>query len=330
MFARSLFAACLMTISLCANPAQAWAPAGHKIAASIAYRLISPERRKEIADMLRQHPRFDEDFKPKIPHDLPAEHVDEWLFHQASFWPDIARRFPPEVKDIYHHGTWHYCNRPLFLTDADRTAVATQLTVNLRTDVPRDPEGIQKMNVLQAIEYAKSLALDPNAGKPERAVAFCWLFHLAGDIHQPLHSVSMFSEKLFPSLLEGDRGGNLVLTKQGERLHGLWDGFPGGDIKFHTVTERALKFMHDDEYKLQAEKDAHEMSTLAWFEESHELAKEYGYNEEVTAYLKQLDPEIPPEERPKLVLSEDYLKTGGLIARQRVVTAGYRLGKLLK
>lgn len=330
MFARSLFAGCLMTVCLCADHAQAWAPAGHKIVASIAYRLIAPERRKEIADIIRHHPRFAEDFKAKTPQDLPPEHVDEWLFHQASFWPDIARGFPPEAKDIYHHGTWHYCNRPLFLTDADRIAMAPQLTVNLRTEVPHDPEGIQKMNVLQAIEYAKSLALDPKAGKAERAVAFCWLFHLTGDIHQPLHSVSMFSEKLFPSLLEGDRGGNLVLTKQGERLHGLWDNFPGGDIKFKTAMERALKFMHEDEYKLQAEKEAEAMSSLAWFDESHDLAKEFGYSEEVVAFLKQLNPKFPPEERPKLVLSEDYLKTGGLISRQRVVTAGYRLGKLLK
>src|SRR4029078_127499 len=129
------------------------------------------------------------------------EHVEEWIFHQASFWPDITRRFPPEAKDVYHHGTWHYCNSPLFLTDTDRIAMTPLLTVNLRTDVPNDAEDIQKMNVLQAIEYAKSLALNPKAGKRERAVAFCWLFHLAGDIHQPLHSVSMFSEKLFPSLL---------------------------------------------------------------------------------------------------------------------------------
>jgi len=30
-----------------------------------------------------------------------------------------------------------------------------------------------------------------------------WLFHLIGDIHQPLHSTALFSTKLFP---EGDRG----------------------------------------------------------------------------------------------------------------------------
>lgn len=317
-------------IALAAGPVQAWAPAGHKITVSIAYRLVSPERRKEIADTLRHHPRFAEDFQAKLPKDFPEENVNEWIWQQASFWPDIARGFPPELKDMYHHGTWHYCNRPLFLTDADRKAMSPLLTVNLRTDRPSNPEELLQMNILQAIEQARRTALNQHGMKAERALAFAWLFHLSGDIHQPLHSVSMFSQSLFPSLLEGDRGGNLVLTKQGERLHGLWDNFPGGDIKFKTARDRALKFMHEDEYKISAEKAAENLSTLAWFDESHELAREYGYNEEVRAFLKQLDPNIPPEDRPKLVLSEDYLKTGGLIARQRVVTAGYRLGLLLK
>ena len=98
----------------------AWAPAGHKISASIAYRLLSPERRGEISRTLRAHPRFAEDFQAKRPEKVPDENFDEWLFQQASIWPDLARRFPEALKDRFHRGPWHYCNRPLFLTDADR------------------------------------------------------------------------------------------------------------------------------------------------------------------------------------------------------------------
>lgn len=317
-------------ICLASRPAFAWAPAGHKIAASIAYRLLSAERRTAVAELLRNHPRFAEDFQAKRPESLPDENFEEWLFQQASIWPDMARGFPEALKEQFHRGPWHYCNRPLFLTEADRKTMTPLLTVNLRTDPPRTPPEMLHMNILQAIERAKTVALDARAAKPDRALAMTWLFHLAGDIHQPLHSASMFSERLFPSLLEGDRGGNLVLTKQGERLHGLWDNFPGGDIKFKTARERALKFMADDELKSTAERAAENRSTKAWFDESHELAREYAYNAEVLAYLKQLHPDVPPEERPKLTLSEDYLKTGGLVARQRVVTAGYRLAELLR
>jgi hypothetical protein len=40
-----------------------------------------------------------------------------------------------------------------------------------------------------------------NENDPERkAIALAWLFHLVGDIHQPLHAVQLFTvdyEKLF-------------------------------------------------------------------------------------------------------------------------------------
>lgn len=329
MTARAAIAGCLLLCVL-AGPVQAWAPAGHKIAASIAYRIIAAERRQAIAEILRHHPRFAEDFQAKLPEHVPPEFVDEWIFQQAAIWPDMVRRYPPRLKDIYHHGTWHYCNRPLFLTNADRQAMQPFLTVNLRTEPPRDNEEFLRMNVLQAIEHTKSVSFNPAAEKSDRALAMSWLLHLAGDIHQPLHSVSMFDERLFPSLLEGDRGGNLVLTSQGERLHTLWDNFPGGDIQFRTARDRAIKFLNDDDLKSVAEKAAEIRSTRTWFDESHELAKDFGYTEEVLTFLKQLDPSLPPEDRPKLSLSQDYLRSGGLIARQRVVTAGYRLGALLK
>lgn len=310
--------------------ADAWAPAGHKITASMAFRLVTADRQREITDILRRHPRFTQDFEAKLPDDLPPENIDEWIWQQASVWPDLCRAFPEEVKAIYHHGTWHYCNRPLFLTAADQAAMESRLTVNLNRDVPRNPAARETMNILQALQAVNRQAWDSREKPADRAVAMCWLFHLTGDIHQPLHAVSMFSEKLFPSLLEGDRGGNSVPTKQGGQLHGLWDSFPGGDIKYRTARQRALMWTNDDEYRQPALEATREMSFLNWFDESHELAREFGYTAEVTTFLKQLHPELAPADRPKLVLSDEYLKTGGLVARQRVVTAGFRLGKLLR
>ena len=57
----------------------------------------------------------------------------------------------------------------------------------------------------------------------------CWLLHLIGDIHQPNHAITLFSEA-FP---DGDRGGNLSLIRieNGEaakiRHHLFWDGLMG-------------------------------------------------------------------------------------------------------
>jgi hypothetical protein len=52
-----------------------------------------------------------------------------------------------------------------------------------------------------------------------------WLFHLVGDIHQPLHTAQLFTVD-YP---QRDRGGNeiCVRVKEAEQpmdLHRLWDG----------------------------------------------------------------------------------------------------------
>ena len=65
-----------------------------------------------------------------------------------------------------------------------------------------------------------------NQNDPERrAIALAWLFHLVGDIHQPLHTAQLFTVD-YP---QGDRGGNeiCVRVKEAERpmdLHRFWDG----------------------------------------------------------------------------------------------------------
>jgi hypothetical protein len=43
----------------------------------------------------------------------------------------------------------------------------------------------------------------------ENAGFLTWLFHLVGDVHQPLHCTAVYSER-FP---DGDKGGNLALIR---------------------------------------------------------------------------------------------------------------------
>src|SRR5262249_15446480 len=57
-----------------------------------------------------------------------------------------------------------------------------------------------------------------------KAIALAWLFHLVGDIHQPLHTVQLFTVD-YP---QGDRGGNEIcvrVTQTGQPidLHRFWD-----------------------------------------------------------------------------------------------------------
>ena len=55
----------------------------------------------------------------------------------------------------------------------------------------------------------------------QRAIALAWLFHLISDVHQPLHTVQLFSRE-YP---HGDRGGNEVCVRlaPGRAPHRLSD-----------------------------------------------------------------------------------------------------------
>ena len=72
-----------------------------------------------------------------------------------------------------------------------------------------------------------------------KAMAYCWLFHLVGDIHQPLHCTALFSAEHFP---KGDRGGfesvgqGLIMGAQEFVLkrkprHPIWLTVVDGDLR---------------------------------------------------------------------------------------------------
>ena len=85
----------------------------------------------------------------------------------------------------------------------------------------REPAAV---NILTAMaENQRILANENDPGR--KAIAIAWLFHLVGDIHQPLHTVQLFTVD-YP---RGDRGGNEIcvqVTKAGQPmdLHRFWDG----------------------------------------------------------------------------------------------------------
>src|SRR5687767_4356906 len=81
-----------------------------------------------------------------------------------------------------------------------------------------------------------------NGSPAEKAVALCWLFHLVGDVHQPLHTVALFT----PDHPEGDRGRNLAFVRVREggqilNMHALWDGLIIGSQRFQDVRNEATK-----------------------------------------------------------------------------------------
>jgi S1/P1 Nuclease len=99
----------------------------------------------------------------------------------------------------------------------------------------KDPEPVDILTAL-----AENEGVVKNETDPERkAIALAWLFHLVGDIHQPLQTAQLFTVD-YP---QGDRGGNEIcvrVTQAGQPvdLHRFWDGVIASGSKFDTATKR--------------------------------------------------------------------------------------------
>jgi hypothetical protein len=121
-------------------------------------------------------------------------------------WPDDVRNKYPQ----YDHYLWHYVNIPY------RPGEAQGMIPEGESIIKAFPENLSTTNSTTSDDQA-------------RAIALCWVIHLIGDIHQPLHTVSIFTRQ-FP---RGDEGGAIfyILPPNGKTisLHKLWDDLILGD-----------------------------------------------------------------------------------------------------
>ena len=171
--------------------ALAWNIPGHMLSAAIGYDVLrqeTPSSIEKIKAVLEKHPWYANQWHARL-QDVPIADHGLVLFMHAARWADDIR-----IRDKqYHRGPWHYINWP-FKPEGQPASVQT-----------REPEPV---NILTALPENESTA--KNANDPERkAIALAWLFHLVGDIHQPLHTVQLFSVE-YPN---GDRGGNEICVR---------------------------------------------------------------------------------------------------------------------
>ncbi|QDU25248.1 S1/P1 Nuclease [Anatilimnocola aggregata] len=321
----------LLIVLLLVGPTYAWNDLGHKIVAAVAWRQLNNNERDRVIALLKNHPRFAEDFKAKMPAAVAngtlAAH-NEWLIQQAAIWPDIARGILPEtVRENFHRPTWHYINKPLFLVPADEATLHGDDELNLKLDPPAVER--RDMNVVQTIRLARRTLGSMEAAK-QKALMLSWLTHSVGDLHQPMHSTAFFTKNLFPA---GDRGGNLIRTEQRFNLHSLWDSFPGsggpGATTFREARNFSFVMTNDDEFKTLGTAAAGDLNEETWLAESFELAKNVAYGPEILGPLRIFEADNDPE-YPPIKLSEDYLEAGGSAVDRRLIQAGYRLGAILK
>ena len=299
------------------SPAFAWNEAAHKMTAGIAFELLS-EKQQQAAAVLHAHPRFRQDFAAAMPQEIASgsERAKAlWMFERASIWPDLVQHLGEAVGARYHRGTWHYINLPVFLSAEDETELARSLHHNVSTEFA--PPLRDNLNVVQALKGNLLVWRDESASAADRAMALCWILHLIGDLHQPLHNVALISREYFP---QGDRGGNSIAIRRKHdvtNLHAVWDGLPNRSDDL-TPDEKTKALLSNDVARIQ--------SIDAWARQQHMRAMEYVYTQEVTRQLLQ---RISNQQDPEIELTPEYLSIARQVALPQVIIAGHRIAVLI-
>src|SRR5262249_15885836 len=150
--------------------ALAWNIPGHMLSGTIAYQVLqqeNPQTIDKVKAVLEKHPWYANQWQARL-QDVPVADHDLILFMQAARWADDIRSNDKQQ----HRAQWHYINWP-FKPDGQPASVQT-----------KEPEPV---NILTAMVEKQRIV--ENETDPERkAIALAWLFHLVGDIHQPLHT----------------------------------------------------------------------------------------------------------------------------------------------
>ena len=293
----------LATVLPCSG-ALAWSRPGHMVSAAIAYQELSAQDRRiidKIMSLAEKHPDRAA-FEVAIGR-ATGEERSRRIFLELARWPDDMRG------TVHDHPTWHYWSRPI---------------VDSKSPPATLPEDVPEGSSMEAFALNLSVASDPRASAGERAVALGWIFHLVGDMHQPLHAVSQVSKR-FP---EGDRGGSLQfvldhIDHEPRSLHWFWDDSVSRDGEPDFATRRAAELMRSlprAQFKeLQPFRNATEFST--WAQESHQLATTLAYGPD----LRASDSAATAPELPKR-----YVDQSLRVAEQRLTLSGYRLTEVLR
>lgn len=306
----------------------AWNRRGHLMVAGIAYRQLQqsdPARLNKIIDILRSHPdiqkwknEYDgasESFKSQI---SPAAYA----FMRAAAWPDDVRS---PANNPEHHPHWHYVNYPLSLPS----------TIDFTKAAPAD-------NIFVAMKMAIDELGNSSTANVEKAKKLSWLFHLVGDIHQPLHTVAL-TNTMFP---KGDQGGNALCIRPGNggaiALHSYWDGLLGSSKNILTDTQNAWR---DGAFFAQQNNDITPSqfnvppNAVDWAKESANFALTNAYKfNSIPIELRQKikivgnngkTREVCPDVDDWDSVVSDYNKDNQTLASRRVLMAGYRLANAL-
>lgn len=284
-FTLNLFKVTSLTVVvlLTANVASAWDDTGHMLVSTVAYKRLNPRARARVEALTKTIRFCGKTYDPIT----------------VSTWMDDMRA------DSMHDDMreWHYINVPVF------------------DGVPVDPKNVAATNnVASRLKWGiATLTLSTGSDQKDGEV-LGFLYHLAGDIHQPLHAATRYTA----ANPNGDAGGNFFKftgIKEADNLHRLWDTAAGA-FEFWRAPrplEAATRTRLDDyarsiETEFPADKmpEAREINPDKWAQESHALALQYVYTTKENS-------------TPTVA----YRMQAQTVARRRIALAGYRLANMI-
>jgi S1/P1 Nuclease len=312
------------------SAAMAWNSPGHMIIALLAYDQMDDATRAKAMELIHAHPRFHDHFQSFMPREISRgdeKEKDQWFFAHASTWPDLVRDSKGAVnrQDVseFSRPWWHFIDEPVFLNDEERRQLERGIHMNLRRDPPKDGDD-ENMNIIQAVKNSARIVGDSSAPKEKRSVHLCWILHLVGDAHQPLHSSALFTSHRFRG---GDHGGNFLEIEHGWKLHGFWDDQISTEESYLTLRSLAADLGKNQRLAEDGRKAAATLEVDKWIDESHELAIRHVYTKEV---LQKVAAREDHSHLGPLDLPASYKAEAETVAERRAVEAGYRLGKAIE
>jgi hypothetical protein len=297
-----------LCLLLFAAPASGWNRAGHMVCGAFVGTLLERDNPQALADwtvVLKRHPQYESHWREGVERAAP-ENRKQSVWMLAARWPDDIRSDPQ-----FDRPEWHYINHPY------KPAGQPQ---SVTTVGPAD------VNIVTAfrtnIEILKGTAADA-----EKAVALCWVLHLVGDVHQPLHTTRLFTQDFPPP--SGDRGGTLFYIRatadaEAISLHKFWDDLILGTEDFRAARNEAIRIRtaHPPSVLVELARRPAESDFRAWAEvEGSTLARSNVYLEGRLAGSASSD--SPP------VLPRGYANDAKRTAEHRLALAAHRLARLI-
>jgi len=257
---RPIASLAFLMLAISSSPANAWNKPGHMLSAAIAYQVLqqeNPPTIEKVKTLLEKHPWYANRWQARL-QDAPIADRDLVLFMQAARWPDDIR-----ITDkAQNRPRWHYINFPF---NPEGQPASVQI---------REPDPV---NILTAL--AENMSVVKNENEVERkAIALAWLFHLVGDIHQPLHTAQLFTIE-YPN---GDRGGNEIcvrVTQTGQPmdLHRFWDGVITSSSNLTRLRNEATALRGRQEFQRSQLTELASTAFESWAKESFEIATKIAY-----------------------------------------------------